>query len=326
MGKEMSINSIITNIGICISALATPHRKHAHIPFRDSKLTRLLADSLGGSGLALMIACISPATACLSETLKTLHYANRAKRIRNRPMVRLGNSNGGNTDGVNKLRRELVAIKLENARLRELLLQQQGNGEQGSPSTNRERIHSTPNGPISPASFTLPPVASATVSRSSIAESIHDGLKAEISELAAAKRRSERAFAALAREHEALKWQISSSSSPSITSSRLASGAATPSTASILNDSPWSTSSAGSTSEDLDWWSSQQSNKTRDDGNNGTLSQSAGGNSRGKRLSKLDKNAVGYNNRASQSSQRSAEVRSLSSKYVCYHIWLCHFL
>ena len=58
-----------------------------HIPYRDSKLTKLLMDSLGGNSLALMIACCSPSAQHVEETLSTLSYATRAKNIRNKPMV-----------------------------------------------------------------------------------------------------------------------------------------------------------------------------------------------------------------------------------------------
>jgi hypothetical protein len=61
----------------------------AHVPFRDSKLTQLLMDSLGGEALALMIATCSPAARAADETLSTLHYATSAQSIRNRPVVRL---------------------------------------------------------------------------------------------------------------------------------------------------------------------------------------------------------------------------------------------
>ncbi|NXY57858.1 KIF12 protein, partial [Callaeas wilsoni] len=71
--------------GHCISLLAKPRGKRTHIPYRDSKLTRLLARSLGGSGITLMVACISPSSCCLSETLSTLHYASRARRVTTRP-------------------------------------------------------------------------------------------------------------------------------------------------------------------------------------------------------------------------------------------------
>lgn len=59
----------------------------SHIPYRDSKLTRLLQDSLGGNSQTLMLACASPADANITETLNTLKYANRARNIRNRVVI-----------------------------------------------------------------------------------------------------------------------------------------------------------------------------------------------------------------------------------------------
>lgn len=58
-----------------------------HIPYRDSKLTRLLQDSLGGNTRTVMLACLSPALGSAGETLSTLRYAHRAKAIQNRPRV-----------------------------------------------------------------------------------------------------------------------------------------------------------------------------------------------------------------------------------------------
>lgn len=58
-----------------------------HVPYRDSKLTRLLQDSLGGNSKTLMVACISAADDCVEESLTTLKYAARARRIRNRPTL-----------------------------------------------------------------------------------------------------------------------------------------------------------------------------------------------------------------------------------------------
>ncbi|NWU93109.1 KIF12 protein, partial [Upupa epops] len=80
-----NINRSLLALGHCISLLAKPRGKRTHIPYRDSKLTRLLARSLGGSGITLMVACISPSSRCLSETLSTLHYASRACRVTTRP-------------------------------------------------------------------------------------------------------------------------------------------------------------------------------------------------------------------------------------------------
>lgn len=62
----------------------------ARVPYRESKLTKLLQDSLGGSSLCLLIACCSPSAATTEETLSTLSYAARTKNIRNRPAVQVG--------------------------------------------------------------------------------------------------------------------------------------------------------------------------------------------------------------------------------------------
>ncbi|NWQ94984.1 KIF12 protein, partial [Burhinus bistriatus] len=80
-----NINRSLLALGHCISLLAKPQGKRTHIPYRDSKLTRLLARSLGGSGITLMVACVSPSSRCLSETLSTLHYASRARKVTTRP-------------------------------------------------------------------------------------------------------------------------------------------------------------------------------------------------------------------------------------------------
>lgn len=58
-----------------------------HVPYRESKLTRLLQDSLGGNSHTVMIACVSPADYNMEETLNTLRYADRARKIKNKPVV-----------------------------------------------------------------------------------------------------------------------------------------------------------------------------------------------------------------------------------------------
>ena len=77
------INLSLSALGNVISALVDGKAKH--IPYRDSKLTRLLQSSLGGITKTLMVACISPADNNYDETLSTLRYANRAKKIKNKP-------------------------------------------------------------------------------------------------------------------------------------------------------------------------------------------------------------------------------------------------
>ncbi|KAF0875583.1 kinesin-like protein KIF17 [Crocuta crocuta] len=84
--KEASkINLSLSALGNVISALVDGRCRH--IPYRDSKLTRLLQDSLGGNTKTLMVACLSPADNNYDETLSTLRYANRAKNIRNKPRI-----------------------------------------------------------------------------------------------------------------------------------------------------------------------------------------------------------------------------------------------
>ncbi|XP_016066591.1 PREDICTED: kinesin-like protein KIF12 [Miniopterus natalensis] len=87
MLEANSINRSLLALGHCISLLLDPRRKQSHIPFRDSKLTKLLADSLGGRGVTLMVACVSPSAQCLPETLSTLRYASRAQRVTTRPQA-----------------------------------------------------------------------------------------------------------------------------------------------------------------------------------------------------------------------------------------------
>ncbi|CAK4253158.1 unnamed protein product [Aphanomyces euteiches] len=85
--ESVNINQGLLALGNVISALGDENKKKTHVPYRDSKLTRLLQDSLGGNSKTLMIACVSPVAANFEETLNTLKYANRAKNIKNRPVV-----------------------------------------------------------------------------------------------------------------------------------------------------------------------------------------------------------------------------------------------
>ena len=87
------------------------------IPYRDSKLTKLLMDSLGGSCMTLMIACCSPAESFLEETLSTLNYATRARNIQNRPMIQMDPKE----QLIFNLRQEAKLLRLENEFLRQQL-------------------------------------------------------------------------------------------------------------------------------------------------------------------------------------------------------------
>uniref|UniRef100_A0A8C3KIB5 Kinesin-like protein KIF16B n=1 Tax=Calidris pygmaea TaxID=425635 RepID=A0A8C3KIB5_9CHAR len=116
-----NINKSLVTLGNVISALADlsqdatnplSKKKQVFVPYRDSVLTWLLKDSLGGNSKTIMIATISPADVNYGETLSTLRYANRAKNIINKPTI--------NEDPNVKLIRELRA---EIARLKALLAQ-----------------------------------------------------------------------------------------------------------------------------------------------------------------------------------------------------------
>lgn len=84
--ESKKINQSLSALGNVISAL-TDTKGRAHIPYRDSKLTRILEDSLGGNCKTTMIAAISPSVDSFSESLSTLKFANRAKHIKNTARV-----------------------------------------------------------------------------------------------------------------------------------------------------------------------------------------------------------------------------------------------
>jgi len=82
--EGININKSLLVLGNVISALS---EKGKFVPYRDSKLTRILQDSLGGNSRTSMIACVSPAESNFDETLNTLNYASRARKIKNKPKV-----------------------------------------------------------------------------------------------------------------------------------------------------------------------------------------------------------------------------------------------
>lgn len=82
--EAIKINLSLSNLGDVINKLV---KEGKHIPYRNSKLTKLLQDSLGGNTKTLMIANIGPSASNFAETYQTLRYANRAKMIKNKPIV-----------------------------------------------------------------------------------------------------------------------------------------------------------------------------------------------------------------------------------------------
>ena len=85
--ESIHINTGLLALGNVISALSDNKRKSGHIPYRDAKITRLLKDSLGGNSNTVMITCVPPTFNNFDESLNSLKYANRAKNIRNKPIV-----------------------------------------------------------------------------------------------------------------------------------------------------------------------------------------------------------------------------------------------
>ncbi|KAF7725370.1 Kinesin-like protein kif21b [Apophysomyces ossiformis] len=109
--EGIAINSGLLALGNVISALGDESRRSMHVPYRDSKLTRLLQDSLGGNSQTLMLACVSPSDSNFMETLSTLKYANRARNIKNR--VAINQEFAGSSVEVNQLRAQVARLKME---------------------------------------------------------------------------------------------------------------------------------------------------------------------------------------------------------------------
>lgn len=107
--EGISINCGLLALGNVISALGDKSKKALHIPYRDSKLTRLLQDSLGGNSQTVMIACVSPSDRDFMETLNTLKYANRARNIKNKISINQDKS----SKTIALLRQQIAQLQLE---------------------------------------------------------------------------------------------------------------------------------------------------------------------------------------------------------------------
>ncbi|XP_058160220.1 kinesin-like protein KIF17 isoform X3 [Dasypus novemcinctus] len=127
--EATKINLSLSALGNVISALVDGRCKH--IPYRDSKLTRLLQDSLGGNTKTLMVACLSPADDNYDETLSTLRYANRAKNIKNKPRI--------NEDPKDALLRQ---YQEEIKKLKAILAQQMSPSRLSALLSNQVSLHS----------------------------------------------------------------------------------------------------------------------------------------------------------------------------------------
>lgn len=124
--EASKINRALSSLGNVISALA---ENSPHIPYRDSKLTRLLQDSLGGNSKTIMIANVGPSGYNYNETLTTLRYAHRAKTIQNKPVKNVDPQDA-----------KLKEYQEEIARLRLLITERQNRDKTTLPRPKREKV------------------------------------------------------------------------------------------------------------------------------------------------------------------------------------------
>jgi len=104
-----NINKSLLALGSCINALCDARKKN-HVPYRNSKLTRLLKFSLGGNCKTVMIVCVSPSSAHFDETQNTLRYANRAKNIQTKVTRNVYNVNRHVKDFLVKIDEQMALI------------------------------------------------------------------------------------------------------------------------------------------------------------------------------------------------------------------------
>ena len=161
--EGVQINMGLLALSNCIAALTDVNRREwGHIPYRDSKLTRLLQDSLGGNSRTVMFACVSPADSNTDETLSTLKYASRARSIRNRVAINFEKS----TEAELKLKRELDEAKERIAQLEMLvnvLHDENKSLKEATPDASAmSRLMLTPDGTHTPQTPLHTPIVSGT--------------------------------------------------------------------------------------------------------------------------------------------------------------------
>ncbi|KAI4161320.1 MAG: hypothetical protein LQ342_004987 [Letrouitia transgressa] len=108
--EGISINAGLASLGKVISQLSS-RQAGSHVSYRDSKLTRLLQDSLGGNAITYLIACITPAEFHLSETLNTVQYAQRARAIQSKPQIQQVSDDNDKQATIERLRAEITFLR-----------------------------------------------------------------------------------------------------------------------------------------------------------------------------------------------------------------------
>jgi chromosome segregation ATPase len=108
--EGISINAGLASLGKVISQLSS-RQPGSHVSYRDSRLTRLLQDSLGGNAITYMIACVTPAEFHLSETLNTVSYAQRARAIQSKPRIQQIQDDSDKQAVIERLRQEVSFLR-----------------------------------------------------------------------------------------------------------------------------------------------------------------------------------------------------------------------
>ena len=108
--EGISINAGLASLGKVISQLSS-RQAGSHVSYRDSKLTRLLQDSLGGNAITYMIACVTPAEFHLSETLNTVQYAQRARAIQSKPRIQQVSDESDKQALIDRLKAEVAFLR-----------------------------------------------------------------------------------------------------------------------------------------------------------------------------------------------------------------------
>ncbi|KAH6713789.1 putative chromosome-associated kinesin KIF4B [Leptodontidium sp. MPI-SDFR-AT-0119] len=108
--EGISINAGLASLGKVISQLSS-RQAGSHVSYRDSKLTRLLQDSLGGNAITYMIACVTPAEFHLSETLNTVQYAQRARAIQSKPRIQQVSDDSDKHALIERLKAEVAFLR-----------------------------------------------------------------------------------------------------------------------------------------------------------------------------------------------------------------------
>src|SRR5262249_2091087 len=132
--EGISINAGLASLGKVISQLSS-RQAGAHVSYRDSRLTRLLQDSLGGNAITYMVACINPVEFHLSETLNTVQYAQRARAIQSKPQIQAVSDDSDKQAVIDRLRAEVSFLRDQ------IRLSERADRRNGVPQERTERQH-----------------------------------------------------------------------------------------------------------------------------------------------------------------------------------------